>query len=222
MSSTAITGTTRAGRNHPNRVAGTGTSVRGTMSGSDKTTLLCSTNAAPARTSRAHSGHSKKCASNCSCNSGVSSPSKYFSAAIKRIDSLWSISTFPPRMDSAKTMQIVSISTCRGRGGQVLQIHGLKCLFGAMQQNPEIVPVYAKVPAYGVFVAFFEKYLAQQSPVAFRKFIENLADLLFHFFMRENGNHVQRRVWHICAFVLFAQILSARGPIMFEQYVIAN
>src|SRR5579872_2883033 len=155
------------GLNHPKRLAvgRTCAIARGTTTGSDSTTLLCSTNAAPARTSRAHSWHSKKCSSNCSRRSVVSSPSKYFSAAIKRIDSLWSISTNPPRMDSATTTPIVSSLAGRGRRRQVLQIHRLKGLFGAMQQNSKIVPVYAKVPAYGVFIAFFEKYLPQEPPV---------------------------------------------------------
>ncbi len=84
------------GRNHANQpglaATAAGTRTGATASGSDNTTLLCSTSAAPARTSRAHSWQSKKCSSNCSRDSGVSSPSRYFSAAIRRIDSLWSMS----------------------------------------------------------------------------------------------------------------------------------
>jgi hypothetical protein len=91
-----------------------------------------------------------------------------------------------------------------------------------MQQYPEVVSVYAEVPAYRVFVAFFEKYLSQEAPVAFRQLVQNLADFLLHFFMRENGDHIQRWIWNICALFLFGWILPASRPIVLEQYVVAD
>jgi hypothetical protein len=59
-----------------------------------------------------------------------------------------------------------------------------------MNEHAEIVPVDPKLTANFVFVAFLQKYAAKNATVAFRHFLQNLMDFLFHLL----GSHCPKNV----------------------------
>jgi len=62
------------------------------------------------------------------------------------------------------------------------QVHGFEGLFGAEQQNAKIIASDAEIAANLVFIALFEKNVAEQAPVQFREFLQHIADLFFGLF----------------------------------------
>jgi len=91
-----------------------------------------------------------------------------------------------------------------------------------MQQNPQIVPIHPKIPAYFIFVTIFQKNFPQQPAVALRKPFQNLTNFFSRLFGRKGREHIHRAVNRL-GFLIFvaAKIVSGRA-IMLLQYMRTN
>jgi len=75
----------------------------------------------------------------------------------------------------------------------VLHVLDLEFLFGAMEQDPQILPVDAELPADLVSIAFIEKNCFQQGAVSFRKAQENRANFFLDLPGRNDVDDVRTR-----------------------------
>src|SRR5215469_2653307 len=79
----------------------------------------------------------------------------------------------------------------------VLKVDGLKRLFGAVQQHPQVIAVDSKFPAHLILVQLFEEDGAKNSPVSLGHFIENLADPVLHLAGRHRTEDIDDRIGEV-------------------------
>src|SRR6266446_10767693 len=85
-------------------------------------------------------------------------------------------------VDSAGDSKIVSLDSSMDRRPRnphlVLLIQSLELILGSVEQDSQVVAIHSEFAAYGVFVLFFQEDSAQQVPVLWGHFLEDLAHAL--------------------------------------------
>src|SRR5579862_5756359 len=131
--------------------------------------------------------------------------------------------TPPLYICSDRTAHIVScLFPDRRPALDILQVDGLKRLFGAMQQHSQVIAVNPEFPAYFILVQLFEENGAQDSPVALRHLIEDFANLLLHLTGSDGAQHVDHRIGEVGLRIIVNRGSERVCAIVLQQDVIAD
>jgi predicted DNA-binding protein (UPF0251 family) len=95
-------------------------------------------------------------------------------------------------------------------------------LFGAVQEDAQVIAVDAKVAANGILVALFEENFAEKPAVALGHLLEDLPNLLCHLLVGDSAQHVDVGGGKVPFFVVVEGIVPGVCPVVLEQNVVAH
>jgi hypothetical protein len=98
----------------------------------------------------------------------------------------------------------------------------LKGLFGAMNQDSEVITVYAKIAAYFILTPLVQEHSLQQAAILFWQFIESLPNPLLHFPQPDSIASSNGSVGDGIDEPLGSRNLPFSQSTMLGQYVVAN
>jgi len=104
----------------------------------------------------------------------------------------------------------------------VLRILNLKFLLGAMEQDSQILPVDAELPADLISIAFIEENCFQQGAVSFRKAKENGANFFLELPGENDVDDVSTRCSGLRRACFIERLAAACGAVMLEENVVAH